>query len=87
MTARDFRNVILFMCNQWSKGRCNVIFNGPDFDIENWQYSIGEHIWNKWNYGCEYHNGSLDCIAWFITELDNNTLQKLIDYVEEFYKK
>lgn len=86
MNAADFRNVILFLCNKWSKGEANLIFNGSDFDPEKWKYSLGEHIWNKWIYACENHNGSLDCIAWFLTDLDNTNLQKLIDRSIEYYK-
>lgn len=47
MNSKDFRNVLLFMCNKWSKGECNIIFNGTDFDPEKWKYSTGEHIWGK----------------------------------------
>ena len=54
MNAKDFRNVILFLCNKWSKDEANLIFNnnGSKFDYEKWEYSLGEHIWNKWLYGC-----------------------------------
>ena len=86
MNAKDFRNVILFLCNKWSKGEANLIFNGPDFDPEKWNYSLGQHIWKKWIYGYENHHGGLDCIAWFLTELDNENLQKLIDRSIEYYK-
>lgn len=84
MNAKDFRNVLLFMCNRWSKGECNIIFNGTDFDPEKWKYSLGDHIWNKWLDAIEYHHGSLDGIAWFLTELDNENLQKLINRSIEY---
>lgn len=88
MNANDFRNVLLFMCNRWSKGECNIIFNGTDFDPEKWKYSLGDHIWNKWLDAIEYHHGSLDCIAYFILEvLDNECLQKLINRSLEYYNK
>ena len=37
MNAKDFRNVILFLCNKWSKDEANLIFNtnGSKFDYEN----------------------------------------------------
>ena len=86
MTAKDFRNVLLFLCNKWSKGESNLIFNGSDFDPDNWQYSLGWHIWNKWLEYCDNHHGSLDCITAFILEgLDNECLQKLIDRSKEYY--
>ena len=65
MKAKDFRNVLLFMCNKWNKGESNLIFNGSDFDPEKWKYSIGEHIWNKWLNNCENHHGPINCITNF----------------------
>ena len=76
--------------------RCQVCVNGGqnkfpdclDFDPDNWEYSLGWHIWNKWINFCETHNGSLDCIAAFILEgLDNDCLQKLINRSQEYYNK
>ena len=88
MNLKDFRNVLLFLCNKWSKGESNLIFNGTDFDPEKWKYSLGEHIWNKWLEFSENHHGSLDCIAAFILEgLDNDCLQKLINRSQEYYNK
>ena len=84
MMSQDFRNVLLFIYNKWSKGEANLIFNGYDFDIEKWKYSIGEHIWDKWINACETHHGSLDCIAFFLLELDNSCLQKIIDRSQEY---
>lgn len=86
MNARDFRKVLLFMCNRWSKSECNLIFNGDDFDIADWRYSTGCHIWNKWCEAVESHYGSLNCMGYFLSEcLDNNSLQKLIDRALEYY--
>lgn len=86
MNVKDFRKVLLFMCNRWSKSECNRIFNGDDFDIDDWRYSIGCHIWNKWCQAVESHNGSLDCIAYFLLEcLDNGSLQRLINRALEYY--
>ena len=87
MNAKDFRNVLLFMCNCWNESECSMIFNGFGFLEKNYQYSLGWHIWNKWIEGCNNHHGSLDCIAWFIFELDNDCLQKLIDRTQEYYNK
>ena len=84
MMSQDFRNVLLFLCNKWSKEEANLIFNGYDCNIEKWKYSMGEHIWNKWINACETHHGSLDCIAFFLLELDNSCLQKIIDRSQEY---
>ena len=88
MEAKDFRNVLLFMCNRWCKGESNIIFNGSDFDPEKWKYSLGYHMWEKWLQACENHHGSLDCIASYILEgMDNENLQKVIDRTNELYNK
>ena len=76
MSAKEFRNVLLFICNRWSEEECKFIYG-----------YLGPHIWNKWIEGCENHHGSLDCIAWFILELDNECLQKLINRSSEYYNK
>lgn len=88
MTAKEFRNVLLFMCNRWCKDESNIIFNGSDFDPEKWKYSLGYHMWEKWLQACENHHGSLDCIASYILEgMDNENLQKVIDRTNELYNK
>ena len=88
MTAKEFRNVLLFMCNRWCKDESNIIFNGCDFDPEKWKYSLGYHMWEKWLQACENHHGSLDCIASYILEgMDNENLQKVIDRTNELYNK
>lgn len=46
---------------------------------------MGGHMWNKWIKACEDHNGSLDCIAPYILDMDNNCLQKIINRTEEIY--
>ena len=87
MNSQDFKNVLMFLCNKWCKGESNLIFNGTDFDPEKWKYSLGEHIWNKWLDCCENHHGSLDCIAAFLLDLDNDCLQKLINRSIQYYNK
>lgn len=76
MNSKDFRYVLWFMCNHWSEYESSKIFD-----------SLGNHIWCKWVQACEEHHGSLDGIAWFLLELDDNCLQKLIDRSLEYYKK
>ena len=88
MTAKEFRQVLQYFCCRWSKGECNLVINGSDFDPENWKYSLGEHVWEKWLQACENHHGSLDCIASYILEgMDNENLQKVIDRTNELYNK
>ena len=85
MSAKEFRNVLYYFCNRWCKGESNLVFNGVDFDPEMWKHSMGDHMWNKWIKACEDHNGSLDCIATYILDMDNNCLQKIINRTEEIY--
>ena len=76
MNSKDFRYVLWFMCNRWNEYEVNHIFG-----------RLSNHIWGKWVQACEEHHGSLDGIAWFLLELDDNCLQKLIDRALEYYKK
>ena len=86
MEAKYFRCVLLFLCNRWTKEMAANIYNSrKDGTLCDWQFSLAEHIWNKWIEGCKNHGGALDCIAWFLTELDNDNLQKLIDYSINYY--
>jgi hypothetical protein len=87
MKAKDFRTVLLYMCNHWGKEEAERIYNTKnDGSTYDWRFSLGEHIWLKWIDACEHHGGALDGIAWFLTELDNENLQKLIDRAFEYYK-
>ena len=87
MKAKDFRTVLLYMYNRWTKEEAARIYNTKeDGSLYDWRFSIGEHIWLKWVDACENHGGALDGIAWFLTDLDNENLQKLIDGAFEYYK-
>jgi hypothetical protein len=85
MNAKEFRSVLFYFCNRWSQDESNLIFNGKDFDINNWKYSMGEYMWNKWINAYENHNGPIDCISSYIFDIDNNCLQKFINRTEEIY--
>ena len=88
MNAKDFRNVLLFMCNRWDETECSMIFNEfPPCDSK-YVYSLGWHIWNKWIEDHDNHHGPIDCITFFILEaLDTECLQKLINRSIEYYNK
>jgi len=75
MFSQDLRYVLWFMCNRWNEDECAIIFTG-----------LSNHIWNKWIQACEDHHGSLDGIAWFLLELDDYNLQKLINHSLNYYK-
>ena len=88
MTAKELRQVLQYFCCRWSKGECNLVINGSKFDPKKWKYSLGDHMWKKWEWACENHHGSLDCITWYILEgMDNECLQKVIDRTNELYNK
>ena len=86
MKGNELRQLLLYFCNKWCEEESNLIFNGSDFDPKNWQYSLGWHMWNKWIDACQNHNGSLDCIAWYLLDVDTENLTKFIDRVNECYK-
>ena len=80
MNAKDLRTVLLYIYNYWSKEEAARIYNTKkDGFMDDWIFSIGEHIWLKWIEACKYHDGAFGGIAWFLTELDNDNLQKLIN--------
>ena len=86
MTTREFKQVLQYFCCRWSEAECKLVFDGEDFDHETYRYSLGDHLWKKWLYGLEYHNGPLDCITWYILEgMDDDCLQKILNRVEEIY--
>ena len=87
MNAKEFRNVLLFMCNRWNESECSMIFNGFGYLEKNYKYSLGWHIWNKWLEIIQ-DRGSLNGITYFFLEtLDNDCLQKLINRSIEYYNK
>jgi len=88
MTSKEFRQVLQYFCCRWSKGECNLVINGSDFDPEKWKYSLGDHMWKKWESACKNHNGPLDCITSYILyEMDDENLQKVINRTNELYNK
>jgi hypothetical protein len=71
MKASDFRKVILFMANQWSKETAIAIFGKV----------MGEHFWSKWvgNETPDHRTMRL------FYEMSDTNLQVLIDYVKTNY--
>ena len=72
----------IYMWNAWCKEECAHVFNKPS---QEWKYSLGEHIWNEWCRFCEKH-GSKYAPADMVSELDESTLQKIIDRACELYE-
>ena len=80
MKAKEFKKVILFMANRWSKETAIEIFGK----------NMGEHFWNKWlaAYGNdpedEYRGPDYATMRLFY-EMTETYLQKLFDYIEANY--
>lgn len=86
MNGHDLRLLLLYFCNKWCKGESNLVFNGSEHDPDNWEYSLGWHIWNKWIDFCNNYHGSLCCIAPFLLDIDESNLTLLINRAKEVYK-
>ena len=83
MTAKEFKNVFIYMINRWNIDECAIVFNESYYNKDTWQFSLGEHIWNKWT---NTHNVYTDPIMHFmLDDIDTNCLQKLINRSKEIY--
>lgn len=80
-TNKEVLSFNIYMCNHWSKEECIAIFNKPG---EDWVYSLAFHLWYKWEDFCDRH-GSIGAIPYFVFELDENNLNKLINHACEIY--
>lgn len=75
----------IYMANSWNINECAIVFNGEDnVSSDNWEYSLGHHIWNKY---CSYYNDYTvygACMR-LLYELDKDNLQKLLDRACSLY--
>ena len=62
------------MWNKWNKEEAASVFNNPGQD---WEYSLGEHIWNKWLDYCG-NVGATAAPSMMVMSLDEGNLNKLI---------
>lgn len=69
MNAKNFRAVILFMANQWTK----------EVAIEIWGKDLGTHFYGKWNAEDTPDMGTMRLFY----EMTEDNLQKLLDYIEK----
>ena len=65
----------IYMWNTWNRDECANIFNG---DGQEWEYSLGEHIWSKW---VDYCNrvGATAAPSLMVANLSEGILNKLIE--------
>ena len=80
MKAKEFKKVILFMANRWSKETAIEIFGK----------NMGEHFWNKWfaahGAGFDYaYRGPDYATMKLFYEMTETHLQMLFDYIEANY--
>ena len=80
MKAKEFRKVILFMANRWSKEVAVKIFGNV----------MGMHFWCKWvaAYGGAYtltYKGPDYATMRLFYEFDEDYLQIFLDYIDEHY--
>lgn len=80
MKAKEFKNVILFMANRWSKQTAIEIFGEH----------MGEHFWSKWfaalGAGFDYaYKGPDYATMRLFYEMTEDYLQKLLDHIKVKY--
>ena len=64
----------MYMWNTWNEAECGIVFNEPG---QEWQYSLGEHIWNKWEDYCN-EVGPTAAPSMMVMALDEGNLNKII---------
>ena len=75
----------IYMANSWNVEEAAIVFNGEDNSSSgDFQYSLGDHIWNKW---IEFIDmaGIHGAAMLMLYSLDNNNLQKLLNRACELY--
>lgn len=82
MKAKEFRKVILFMANRWSKEVAVKIFGNV----------MGMHFWCKWVDTCgepytPTYKGPDYATMRLFYEFDEDNLQILLDYIDEDYNR
>lgn len=81
MTAKEFKNVVEFMSSKWNEKRAAEIFGE----------GLGRHFWKKWRDACEEvaprYCGADYATMQLFCNFSQPSLQKLIDYVEDYYSK
>lgn len=68
MTTKEFRDIILFMANDWSEQTAIDIFG----------VCMGKHLFGKW---CSYSNPDLGTIGLFYS-MDDKNLFTLLEYIK-----
>ena len=59
----------IYMWNAWNKEECALVFNG-NTDTDDWIYTIGHHIWNKWIDYCD-QVGPTAAVAFMVRTIPN----------------
>ena len=74
----------IYMANSWNESECSYVFNGYGINNENYEYSIGHHIWEK--YVQYYENrGVYGAPMKLLYELDSKNLKLILDRACELY--
>ena len=71
----------IYMWNKWNQAEAAAVFNQPG---QEWQYSLGEHLWNKWLDRCN-QVGATAAVSIMVMDLDEGNLNKLIQRACKFY--
>lgn len=82
---KEVLSFMIYMWNRWSMTEAAIVFNGEDNTLNaSWNYSLGEHIWNKWVDMCENY-GVMGSAERLVAELDEDNLNKLVERACSLY--
>ena len=83
--CKEVLSFMIYMWNRWCENEAAIVFNGvPRYDDPNWEYSIGNHIWNKWIHFCKDY-GTMGSAERMVAELDETNLNKLVERACSLY--
>ena len=82
---KEVLSFMIYMWNRWSKSEAAIVFNGVDnTNDSSWNFSLGEHIWDKWVDFCENY-GVMGSAERLVAELDENNLNMLVERACSLY--
>lgn len=83
--ANEALSYAIYMANRWNEYECSYVFNGySNIERDDYEYSLGHHIWNKYREYCENH-GMYGAPMRLLYELDSTNLELLLNRACELY--
>ena len=81
---KEVLSFMIYMWNRWCMSEAAIVFNNSTVDAPNWNFSLGQHIWNKWLDFCNNY-GTMGAAERLVAELDESNLNKLVERACSLY--